>query len=155
MQWFIASKLPVLNDLMASAIKVVKFTHDRVQAFFFRHDRNRSSYNSPMTMADKEPDETLRFGNDVVTLYLGTAMVNQSSGDRMFVQHYTGQEEEVVIFLLGNDRKVARVVQTIDFIDTQVTVHIDSGLPTLAQLPEEDEKRLLAIYDRLRRRSFT
>lgn len=105
-------------------------------------------------MANKEADETLRIGNDIVTLYIGTAMVSKSPGDRMFVQRWTDQQEEVLVFRVKGERTVAQVVQTINLTDTRLAVHVDNGPPSVAELPKEDEKRLLAVYDLMQERSF-
>lgn len=73
----------------------------------------------------------------------------------MVVQHFTGQEEEVLVFVFDGKRKVVRV---------QLKMEISSSTPavsagaryheSLEDVNEDDEQRLFAVYDRFEKRSY-
>jgi hypothetical protein len=105
--------------------------------------------------ATAEPDETLDIGHDHVELYVGGSVVNGASGDRMIVRHFSGQEEEVVIFLYDTRRKVTRITLQMEINSSTAAVEAAVGYrEKLEDVPEGDRQRLFAIYDRLTKISY-
>jgi hypothetical protein len=107
-----------------------------------------------MAHMSDEPDETLKLGRGEANLYRGGANVNGSPGDRMTVQHFTGEIENVVIFAYAGTRRVTRIQQELQFLTSSpaVPVSMTDGA-TLVDIPDDDQKRLLAIYDNFKNRT--
>lgn len=106
-------------------------------------------------MMSSEPDETLSIGPDQVRLYTNSTMVDNTPADRIFVQHYTGQEEEVLVFEFRGERKVTRIKLEMEISSLSPAVEAGARYKeTLEDVSEEDRQRLLGLYDRLQRRTF-
>jgi hypothetical protein len=106
-------------------------------------------------MCANQPDETLNIGPDEVTLQLGGADVDGLPADRMIVKHFTGQENEVLIFPFEGWRKVVRIALQMKI--TSTTPAVDAGVShpqELQDVSDEDEKRFLSFYDRLVKRTY-
>jgi hypothetical protein len=98
-------------------------------------------------MTEDQPCETVRIGYDDVILCRGLSWPGVPFADRMTVQDIrTSEQRDVVIFLASEGRIIQGVM-----VFGSWTVETDN---VLADLPEEEQKRLLAIYDRLPNRSF-
>jgi hypothetical protein len=111
-------------------------------------------------MSEDQPDEILKLGPDEITLIRGTAFVTIEGlgdfpADRMTVQHYTGQKEAVLVFTAEGTRRVARIQPHIVFRTSTSAVPMSSKDEESAQaLSDDDQTRLLAMYDLLKNRSF-
>jgi hypothetical protein len=118
-----------------------------------RKENSQASVTIPR-MSENQPEDTLKLGLGEVTLYRGGADVNGSSGDRMTVQHFTGEIENVVIFAYAGTRRVTRIQQELRFSTSSpaVPVSMTDGA-TLVDIPDDDQKRLLAIYDNFKNRT--
>jgi hypothetical protein len=97
----------------------------------------------------EKPDDTIKFAEAEAKLYRGARRMGQISCDRMIIQHFTGVEEDVVIYERDGQRRAGliRLLMTLQ-------EGYDAG-PVLAGYNEEvesvspeDERRLLAVYDK-------
>lgn len=96
-----------------------------------------------MTENEQAP-ETLELSDATLTLWRGCKFMygtqQTASGDHMLVKHkMPGYEEDVVVIQEGGKQRVKRVVHHIEFPSGR-------GSYSFADLSEESEKRLLAIY---------
>jgi hypothetical protein len=101
------------------------------------------------------PDEALTVGPVQVSLYNQCTKVNNSPADRMIAKHYTGQEEEVLVFAFDGKRKVAHVRLQMEISSSTPAVSAGARYrETLEDVEEDDERRLFALYDRFEKRSY-
>lgn len=84
--------------------------------------------------------------DETINLTGGTASLDRNvrygeqEADHMIVQNLmTGHQDDVVVLKQAGELKVRRVVTHIDFKNGSTSV-------SFAELPQEDEKRLLATY---------
>ena len=101
-------------------------------------------------MAD-QPAETLKLVDGTVSLYRNVKFMHGAqelgAGDHMIVQHVTGSEEDVVVIREGRKPRVKRVVQHLEIQTSSPAVPATTTVSrSLADLDEDTEKRLLAIY---------
>jgi|SRR5882762_6727737 len=103
----------------------------------------------------KEPDATLRYSDAEAKLFGGAKQFNDGTRemvcDETVVQHFTGTEEEVVIYERDGNRRVGRI---------RLLMGLSSGSPAtptsatfseaVEDLDADNEQRLLTIYDQLR-----
>ena len=117
----------------------------------------------------KQPDATLKFADAEAKLFLRARRINDGAKDidcdEVIVQPVTGNEDDAVVYMQDGERKVGRVRrqlaspddETASFptasLPTSIPTSISTSVPKISDAIEpvnsDDEKRLLAIYDRL------
>jgi len=108
-------------------------------------------------MEDK-PSETLRFPTAEGKLYVGVKLNENGkveSADRMFVQHFTGDQDDVLIFQLNDQRQVMRIIPVMGFNAPHPSGPVytfDSNV--LEEVNEENKKHLFAKYDQFDKRTY-
>lgn len=108
-----------------------------------------------MSMPTKAPDDIWENGPDKALLFMGSAILNSTPADHMFVYHYA-HEEEVLVFKVGTERKVVMVSPYMKITSSTPAVPASAEIKDdrVEDVSAEDQQRLLAIYDRLPRRCF-
>jgi hypothetical protein len=100
----------------------------------------------------KEPDATMRYADAEAKLFRRAKRFNdgqkEMSCDQIIVQHFTGNEENVVIFESGGKRRVGRVRLLMGLQSGSVSTTANFS-EAVELLDSDDEKRLLTIYDQL------
>lgn len=102
----------------------------------------------------KEPDATLKYSDAVAKLFHRAKWFNDGNRkmicDQIIVEHFTGNEEDVVIYERDGKRRAGRIRLLMGLSSSS------PATPTSATFNEEveeidadDEKRLLTIYDQL------
>lgn len=103
------------------------------------------------------PDETRKFPLAEATLYLGEHLNDDGTAfpaDRMVVQHVTGNQDDVLIFKRGGKHRVGRVKLSMDIGSTTPAVPASVTFEhSVEEIPSDDEKNLLAIYDEFDKRT--
>lgn len=111
-----------------------------------------------MTTGQDQPDGTYKFTDAKANLYTGVSL-NYSgesiTADRMIVEHIKGNEEDVLVFEHDGKRRVGRVRLDMSIPSESPGI---SPAPTfqyrVEDIPPDEEKHLLAIYDHLPGRTF-
>ena len=114
------------------------------------HRRNGPGSVQSVVMCTGKPDQTFKSGNDEIDLYLHNALVNGSRADCMVVRYGTSETQEVLVFRVDDRRKVMRKTKAI-----QLETNPASGQAGVAELSENEEKRFLALYDLLKKRTYS
>jgi hypothetical protein len=90
-------------------------------------------------------------------LYLGATLKDADSdfpADRMLVEHFTGNEDNVLIFKRNGKRHVGQIIQTMGIrsatpaVDASATIY-----EHVEEVDEDDRKRLLAMDDTFEKRT--
>jgi hypothetical protein len=112
-----------------------------------------------MTDRMAQPDETRSFADAEATLYRGARFSDSGNdilADRMTVRHFTGNQDDVLVFVRDGKRRVGRI---------RLVVHLSSSsspaIPVtgssgnqVEETEAEDETKLLVIYDQFETRSY-
>jgi hypothetical protein len=98
------------------------------------------------------PEETLHLpgGGGTAAIYRNVKVNGVPAGDRMIVKYVIGNEDDVVVFK-GRDKPTMRRVATqmgIQMPSSPTSSSSFSSGPSFTELPADEEKRLLAIYNR-------
>ena len=99
-------------------------------------------------MADK-PDRTKQLSDATVSIYHDAKRFENNVCDWMVVQHFRGNEEDVVIYKQNGEPRVARLRRGLTMergLSPAIPVST-SGTEWLEPVDAKDEKRLLAIYE--------
>ncbi len=100
----------------------------------------------------KQPDATVGYADAEAKLFRGAKRFNDGKKeiacDQIIVQHFTGNEENVVIYESDGKRRVGRVRLLMGLQSGSVTTTANFS-EAVEPLDADDEKRLLAIYDQL------
>ena len=115
-------------------------------------------YNSAMTTANDQPVEKLKFPMADAELYVGEKLKYNGTmipADRLFVQHYTGNQDDALIFEQDGKRVAMniRMVMNLEAPSPGGPVYEAGGFK-LEETDPEDEKQLLAMYDRFENRTI-
>jgi Iap family predicted aminopeptidase len=101
-----------------------------------------------MTATNGEPDEVWEYGPDKAFLYF------EKQFDRLVTSYYA-QDQEFLVFKAANDRKVVRIGQYMTITSTTPAVPAAAEIKdNLVELTQEEQERVLVIYDRLLKRRF-
>jgi hypothetical protein len=98
-------------------------------------------------------EEKLKLADAEVTLtrnvQLKTGAQQWGTGNHMVVEHFLGNREDVMIVSQDAEIKVKRLVPKIDFTSSSPHTSTTSrAYHDFADVKPEDEKRLLAIYNK-------
>jgi hypothetical protein len=111
-----------------------------------------------MTTSQNQPDATYNFTDGKADLYTGRSLNYNGeavTADRMVLEHTKGNEEDVLIFERDGKRRVGRVIPEMSIPPGSPAVTLSPTFPyRVGDIPADDEKRLLAIYDYLPGRTF-
>jgi hypothetical protein len=110
-----------------------------------------SSWEVATRMAEK-PTEKLKLADGTVSLQrdiqLKYSPTETGVGDHMIVQHVTGTEENVIIIKTAGKPRVKRLAMHMDVApSTPAVPSLTAVSHSLEDVDQDDEKRLLAIYD--------
>jgi hypothetical protein len=110
-----------------------------------------------MNMTEDGAVEKRKFDIAEGSLYLG-ATLNAADGavpaDRMLVQQFTGNEDNVLIFKRNGKHHVGQIIQTMGIRPESPAVQATATIyEHVEEVDEDDRKRLLALYDRFEMRT--
>ncbi|MGB8786677.1 MAG: hypothetical protein WA755_05530 [Candidatus Acidiferrales bacterium] len=109
-------------------------------------------------MAQK-PDNTLRFPTAEAKLFLRARHISDGKAaivcDRMVVQDFTGNEDDIVIYERDGKRRAGqlRMLMVLGPQKPATSVSTDFN-EAVEDLSPEEEKRLLAVYDMFPKRTW-
>jgi len=89
-------------------------------------------------------------------LYVGVTLkgTTELSADRLVVRHFTGNEDDVLIFKRDGKRHIGQIRRTMGIRSPTRAVEAAATIyEHVEELDEDDRKRLLAIYDKFERRT--
>jgi len=98
--------------------------------------------------------ETLKLQDADVFLYRGIKWMlgreEVATGDRMVVRHLTGNQDDVAIVLVNGRKRARRIVTHMVFgVPASPVLSTSASFQeSFAELPNDREKQLLAIYSR-------
>lgn len=98
------------------------------------------------------PDKIKQFSDATAKMYCDGVSVDGEPGDRMIVDHFKGNEEDVVIFTRNGERRVARIGQRLELTaGSSPAIPVSTcGVQSLEPVTDDDAERLLAIYDSMK-----
>ena len=100
----------------------------------------------------KQPDATLKFADAEAKLFLHAVRFKDGpvnvDGDQVIVQPFDGKEENAIVYKRFGEIKAGRIRQPI-LQPAGSPATLPDFNEAVEPLGPEDEKRLLAIYDRL------
>jgi len=98
---------------------------------------------------DNKADRTRHFSDSTVSIYHAAKRVENDLCDRMVVQHFTGNQEDVVIYKQSGQRRVGRLRMQLKMIPgSSPAIPVSTfGAESLEPVDPRDEERLLAIFD--------
>jgi|SRR5579859_2441131 len=102
----------------------------------------------------QKPDIKLKFADAEACLYRAARRLHEGGKemlcDEMIVQHFTGNEDHVVIYERDNERRVGRIRLLMGLSSSSPAVSTAVKISeAVEEIDAEDEKSLLAIYDKL------
>ncbi len=103
-------------------------------------------------MTDNAAAETRKLVDGEVSLYRNVKWMDGPKevavGDHMIVQHITGNADDVVVLNEAGKLRVKRLVTHMVISTSSPAVPASAKFPqSFAELPDAEEKRLLAIYN--------
>lgn len=105
------------------------------------------------------PDDTLKLADGEVKLFVGAGRITDQNAaivcDRMVIQEFTGNKDDAVIFSRDGKRRVGRLKLLMGLGAGSPAVPVTTDFnEVVEEIGPDEEKRLLAIYDKFRKRTW-